>query len=105
LEVKKALVRKAFEQGRLIDPEDLTDEAVLTMGTSNTAVRSEGFKLYAPNASSIALGNIVNFAVYSAHLFDLNVHQFDIAFDIREAWAFRAVTCIYSRFPNYSRVV
>ncbi len=31
LEVKKMLVRKAYEQGRLLDPEDLTDEALFRL--------------------------------------------------------------------------
>ncbi len=31
LEVKKLLVRKAYEQGRLLDPEDLTDEALFQL--------------------------------------------------------------------------
>jgi protein involved in polysaccharide export with SLBB domain len=31
LEVKKTLVRKAYEQGRLLDPEDLTDEALFRL--------------------------------------------------------------------------
>jgi hypothetical protein len=31
LQVKKALVRKAFEQGRLLDPADLTDEKLFTL--------------------------------------------------------------------------
>ena len=39
LEVKKALVRKAFEQGRLLDPEDLTDDAVLTLIREDLHVR------------------------------------------------------------------
>jgi hypothetical protein len=28
LQVKKAIVRKAFEQGRILDPNDLTDDAL-----------------------------------------------------------------------------
>ncbi|HEX6806206.1 MAG TPA: SLBB domain-containing protein [Terriglobales bacterium] len=31
LEVKRMLVRKAFEQGRILDPEDLTDEALFQL--------------------------------------------------------------------------
>lgn len=31
LEVKKMLVRKAYEQGRILDPEDLTDEALFQL--------------------------------------------------------------------------
>ncbi len=31
LQVKKALVRKAFEQGRILDPNDLTDDALFTL--------------------------------------------------------------------------
>lgn len=31
LQVKKALVRKAFEQGRVIDPDDLTDDALFRL--------------------------------------------------------------------------
>src|SRR4029077_11677575 len=31
LEVKKLLVRKAFEQGRILEPEDLTDEALFRL--------------------------------------------------------------------------
>lgn len=31
LQVKKLLVRQAFEQGRLIDPKDLTDEALFRL--------------------------------------------------------------------------
>ena len=31
LQVKKALVRKAYEQGRLLDPEELTDDAVFNL--------------------------------------------------------------------------
>lgn len=31
LEVKKLLVRKAYEQGRILDPEDLTDEALFQL--------------------------------------------------------------------------
>ena len=31
LEVKKMLVRKAYEQGRMLDPEDLTDEALFQL--------------------------------------------------------------------------
>ncbi len=39
LEVKKALVRKAFEQGRLLDPDDLTDMTVLTLIREDLHVR------------------------------------------------------------------
>src|ERR1700688_4261843 len=31
LQVKKALVRKAFEQGRILDPNDLTDDALFRL--------------------------------------------------------------------------
>ena len=31
LQIKKALVRKAFEQGRILDPNDLTDDALFTL--------------------------------------------------------------------------
>ncbi|HEX3106210.1 MAG TPA: hypothetical protein VHQ22_17345, partial [Terriglobales bacterium] len=31
LQVKKALVRKAYEQGRILDPEDLTDDALFQL--------------------------------------------------------------------------
>src|SRR5215469_824053 len=31
LEVKKMLVRKAYEQGRILDPEDLTDDALFEL--------------------------------------------------------------------------
>jgi protein involved in polysaccharide export with SLBB domain len=39
LEVKKSLVRSAFEQGRLLDPEELTDDAVLTMIREDVSAR------------------------------------------------------------------
>ncbi len=39
LQVKKALVRKAFEQGRLLDPADLTDEAVFSLLREDDNVR------------------------------------------------------------------
>ena len=35
LQVKKMLVRKAYEQGRILDPEDLTDEAVFQLLTED----------------------------------------------------------------------
>jgi protein involved in polysaccharide export with SLBB domain len=31
LQIKKALIRKAFEQGRILDPNDLTDDALFTL--------------------------------------------------------------------------
>src|SRR3989442_2389766 len=31
LEVKKMLVKKAYEQGRILDPDDLTDEALFQL--------------------------------------------------------------------------
>src|SRR4029077_5413583 len=31
LQVKKMLVRKAYEQGRILDPEDLTDDALFEL--------------------------------------------------------------------------
>jgi len=31
LQVKKALVRKAYEQGRLLDPRDLTDDSLFNL--------------------------------------------------------------------------
>src|SRR5262249_29856147 len=40
LEVKKALVRKAYEQGRLLDSQDLTDEALFQMLHEDNATRS-----------------------------------------------------------------
>jgi protein involved in polysaccharide export with SLBB domain len=39
LEVKKGLVRKAYEQGRLLDPDDLTDEAVFRLVRDDENVR------------------------------------------------------------------
>jgi protein involved in polysaccharide export with SLBB domain len=39
LQVKKALVRKAFEQGRLLDPADLTDEALFRLLREDDNVR------------------------------------------------------------------
>jgi hypothetical protein len=39
LQVKKALVRKAFEQGRLLDPKDLTDDALFTLIREDDTVR------------------------------------------------------------------
>ena len=39
LEVKRLLVRKAYEQGRLLDPEDLTDEAVFRLIREDENVR------------------------------------------------------------------
>lgn len=39
LEVKKALVRKAYEQGRLLDPADLTDSFVLKLVREDNNVR------------------------------------------------------------------
>ncbi len=39
LEVKKALVRKAFEQGRILNPKDLTDEAIYRLVRENEDVR------------------------------------------------------------------
>ena len=39
LEVKKTLVRKAYEQGRLLDPADLTDEALFRLVRENETVR------------------------------------------------------------------
>jgi protein involved in polysaccharide export with SLBB domain len=39
LQVKKALVRKAYEQGRLLDPEDLTDDAVFRLLQEDHNVR------------------------------------------------------------------
>ena len=40
LEVKKALVRKAYEEGRLLNPEDLTDESVFQLLQDDAAARS-----------------------------------------------------------------
>jgi len=39
LQVKKALVRKAYEQGRLLDPQDLTDDAVFSLIREDENVR------------------------------------------------------------------
>src|SRR5271166_1123023 len=39
LQVKKALVRKAFEQGRILDPNDLTDDAVFRLIREDQTVR------------------------------------------------------------------
>jgi protein involved in polysaccharide export with SLBB domain len=39
LEIKKALVRKAFEQGRILNPKDLTDEAIYRLVRDNEDVR------------------------------------------------------------------
>src|SRR5437667_6931803 len=39
LEVKKLLVRKAYEQGRLLDPEDLTDEALFQLVRDDLKIR------------------------------------------------------------------
>jgi len=39
LEVKKALVRKAFEQGRILDPKDLTDEALFRIIREDDGIR------------------------------------------------------------------
>ena len=39
LEVKKALVRKAYEQGRLLDPKDLEDEILFTLIRKDFNVR------------------------------------------------------------------
>jgi hypothetical protein len=40
LQIKKTLVRKAFEQGRILDPDDLTDDALfrLIIGDQNVRV-------------------------------------------------------------------
>jgi len=40
LEVKKLLVRKAYEQGRLVDPQDLDDDAVYQLVRDDRHVRS-----------------------------------------------------------------
>ena len=40
LEVKKALVRKAYEEGRLLNPEDLTDDALFQQLHDDPVVRS-----------------------------------------------------------------
>lgn len=39
LQVKKAIVRKAFEQGRVLDPDDLTDDAVYRLIREDQNVR------------------------------------------------------------------
>jgi protein involved in polysaccharide export with SLBB domain len=39
LQVKKALVRKAFEQGRILDPNDLTDDAVFRLLREDENIR------------------------------------------------------------------
>ncbi len=39
LQVKKALVRKAFEQGRILDPNDLTDDALFTLIRQDDNIR------------------------------------------------------------------
>jgi protein involved in polysaccharide export with SLBB domain len=39
LEVKKTLVRKAYEQGRVLNPEDLTDEALFRLITEDINIR------------------------------------------------------------------
>src|SRR5215831_20603276 len=39
LQVKKMLVRKAYEQGRLLDPEELTDEALFRLITRDQNIR------------------------------------------------------------------
>ena len=39
LQVKKMLVRKAFEQGRLLDPQDLTDEALFRLLNKDHTIR------------------------------------------------------------------
>src|SRR5208283_1743696 len=39
LQVKKALVRKAFEQGRILDPKDLTDEALFRIIREDDSIR------------------------------------------------------------------
>ncbi len=39
LQVKKVLVRKAYEQGRLLDPQDLTDEALFRLVREDESVR------------------------------------------------------------------
>ena len=40
LEIKKALVRKAYEEGRLLNPEDLTDESAFQLLQDDAAARS-----------------------------------------------------------------
>src|SRR5580692_1984338 len=39
LQVKKALVRKAFEQGRILDPNDLTDDALFNLIRQDDNIR------------------------------------------------------------------
>ena len=39
LEVKKTLVRKAYEQGRIVNPEDLTDEALFRLISNDINIR------------------------------------------------------------------
>ena len=39
LQIKKALVRKAFEQGRILDPNDLTDDALFTLIREDQNIR------------------------------------------------------------------
>jgi protein involved in polysaccharide export with SLBB domain len=39
LQVKKALVRKAFEQGRILDPNDLSDDALFTLIRQDDNIR------------------------------------------------------------------
>jgi protein involved in polysaccharide export with SLBB domain len=39
LQVKKALVRKAFEQGRILDPKDLTDDALFRIIREDDSIR------------------------------------------------------------------
>jgi protein involved in polysaccharide export with SLBB domain len=39
LQVKKALVRKAFEQGRILDPKDLTDDALFRLIREDDSIR------------------------------------------------------------------
>jgi protein involved in polysaccharide export with SLBB domain len=39
LEVKKLLVRKAFEQGRILEPQDLTDEALFRLLREDESIR------------------------------------------------------------------
>src|SRR5271170_6028592 len=39
LEVKKSLIRKAFEQGRILDPADLTDDALFSLIREDEDVR------------------------------------------------------------------
>src|ERR1700683_2055880 len=39
LQIKKALVRKAFEQGRILDPNDLTDDALFNLIRADDNIR------------------------------------------------------------------